>query len=124
MALAQIVRVILNLAQLPGILQVTSLAFTPDGQHLVSGDEEGGISAWDLRQAKRVHSSKAHSGPVWSLATSHGSGAILASGTTKRTLAPPFCNLPLYAVQMCFRDVVTSPASWLLMAGRKGQQSI
>ncbi len=61
-------------------LQVTSLAFTPDGQHLLSGDEEGNINAWDLKQAKRVHSSKAHSGPVWSLATSHGSGAILASG--------------------------------------------
>ena len=38
------------------------------------------LIAWDLKQAKRVHSSKAHSGPVWSLATSHSSGAILASG--------------------------------------------
>ena len=38
------------------------------------------LIAWDLKQAKRVHSSRAHSGPVWSLATSHGSGAILASG--------------------------------------------
>ena len=63
-----------------GMMQVTSLAFTPDGQHLLSGDEEGSIHAWDLRQAKRVHSSKAHSGPVWSLATSHGTGAVLASG--------------------------------------------
>ena len=65
-------------------MQVTSLAFTTDGQHLLSGDEEGTIIAWDLKQAKRVHSSKAHSGPVWSLAVSHGSGAILASGKTPR----------------------------------------
>lgn len=56
------------------------MTFTPDGQHLLSGDEEGVLIAWDLKQAKRVHSSRAHSGPVWSLATSHGSGAILASG--------------------------------------------
>ena len=75
----------------PGTLQVTSLAFTPDGQHLLSGDEEGNVNAWDLRQAKRAHSGKAHSGPVWSLATSHGSGAILASGTARQTLASPFC---------------------------------
>lgn len=67
-----------------GMLQVTSLAFTPDGLHLLSGDEEGSVNAWDLRQAKRVHSSKAHSGPVWSLATSHRSGAILASGTARQ----------------------------------------
>ena len=61
-------------------MQVTSLAFTPDGQHLLSGDEEGTLIAWDLKQAKRVHSSKAHSGAVWSLSVSHGSGTILASG--------------------------------------------
>ena len=67
-------------------MQVTSLAFTTDGQHLLSGDEEGTIIAWDLKQAKRVHSSKAHSGPVWSLAVSHGSGAILASGNTEKSM--------------------------------------
>ena len=70
---------------------MTSLAFTPDGQHLLSGDEEGGIHAWDLRQAKRVHSSKAHSGPVWSLATSHSSGALLASGMARQAPASPLC---------------------------------
>jgi WD40 repeat protein len=75
-------------------LQVTSLAFTPDGQHLLSGDEEGTLIAWDLKQAKRVHSSKGHSGPVWSLATSHGSGAILASGD------PPHATLAQHELHL------------------------
>ena len=80
-----------------GHAQVTSLAFTPDGQHLLSGDEEGTLIAWDLKQAKRVHSCKAHSGPVWSLAVSHGSGAILASGKRREEHTEPRLNtiLPL-----------------------------
>lgn len=60
--------------------QITSLEFAPDGRTLYSGDEDGCMSAWDLDQAKRLHHVAAHSGPVWSLAASRGSGALLASG--------------------------------------------
>ncbi|EIE22407.1 putative TAF5 [Coccomyxa subellipsoidea C-169] len=66
---------------------ITSLEFSSDGSTLYSGDEDGCMSAWDLSQAKRLHHvPAAHSGPVWSLATSHGSSALLASGGADNTL--------------------------------------
>ncbi|BDA43395.1 Transcription initiation factor TFIID subunit 5 [Coccomyxa sp. Obi] len=66
---------------------ITSLEFASDGSTLYSGDEDGCVSAWDLAQAKRLHHAPAaHSGPVWSLATSRGSSALLASGGADSTL--------------------------------------
>lgn len=68
-------------------MQITSLAFSPDGRILYSGDEDGIISAWDMDQAKRLHVLSGHSGPVWSLAVSHGSGGLLASGAGQYSAA-------------------------------------
>lgn len=61
-------------------VQITSLVFAPDGRTLYSGDDDGVISVWDMDQAKRMHILSGHSGPVWSLAASHGTGGLIASG--------------------------------------------
>lgn len=72
-------------------VQITALAFAPDGRGLFTSDEEGALCAWDLDTAKRLWDAPAaHSGAVWSLAVSNGAGTLLASG------APlPCCTLPL-----------------------------
>ena len=44
------------------------------------GTDDGSIHVWDLGSARKVASLQGHVGPVWSLAYSHGAGAILASG--------------------------------------------
>lgn len=62
------------------MLQVTALAFSPDGQTLASGSEDGSMMVWDLKDARRFGVTPNHKGPVWSLAFSQGDGAILASG--------------------------------------------
>ena len=61
-------------------VQITALAFSPDGQTLASGSEDGSMMAWDLKEARRSGLAPSHKGPVWSLAFSQGDGAILASG--------------------------------------------
>ena len=61
-------------------LQITAVAFSPDGQTLASGSEDGALMTWDLRDARRTALTPEHTGPVWSLAYSHGAGSLLASG--------------------------------------------
>ena len=61
-------------------VQVTSLAFSPDGKLAASGDEDGSLIIWDLAQAKKLDAAAGHSAAVWSLAFSHSNGAVLASG--------------------------------------------
>ena len=60
--------------------QVTALAFSPDGQMLASGCEDGSLMLWDLKDARRFGVAPQHKGPIWSLAYSKGDGIILASG--------------------------------------------
>ena len=60
--------------------QITALAFSPDGQTLLSGSEDGSMAAWDLGSARRLASMHSHRSAVWSLAFSHGAGSVLASG--------------------------------------------
>lgn len=60
---------------------VTALAFSPEGGEMMSGDAAGTVVSWDLASANKIVShSKAHAGPVWSLAYSGGDGAIAVSG--------------------------------------------
>ncbi len=47
---------------------------------MACGTDEGSIHIWDLGSARRVATLQGHVGPVWSLAYSCGSGAVLASG--------------------------------------------
>ena len=64
----------------PACSQITALAFSPDGQTLLSGSEDGSMAAWDLGSARRLASMHSHRSAVWSLAFSHGAGSVLASG--------------------------------------------
>lgn len=68
------------------LLQISSLAFSPDGTTLASADAGGALIAWDLTSAKRVASTSQHRGPVWSLAYSRGEGSLLASGGADHTV--------------------------------------
>ena len=66
--------------QHPFWVQVTALAFSPDGQMLASGSEDGSLMLWNLKDARRFTLAPQHKGPVWSLAYSQGDGSVLASG--------------------------------------------
>jgi WD40 repeat protein len=72
----------------PSRVQITSLAFTPDGRSLVSGGEDGALMLWDLGEAKGTAAAAGgHQGAVWALACSRGDGSILASGALGADLA-------------------------------------
>lgn len=68
------------------LLQISSLAFSPDGTSLASADASGNLIAWDLATSKRLATASQHKGPVWSLAYSQGDGALLASGGADNTV--------------------------------------
>ncbi|KAJ7296728.1 hypothetical protein O6H91_Y102600 [Diphasiastrum complanatum] len=64
---------------------VLSLAMSPDGRYMASGDEDGAIMMWDLGSGRCVTPLLGHSGCIWSLAFS-GEGSLLASGSVDSTL--------------------------------------
>ena len=70
----------------PSALQISSLAFSPDGTTLATADASGAMIAWDLATSRRLASTAEHRGPVWSLAYSQGEGALLASGGADNTV--------------------------------------
>jgi len=72
------------------VLQVTALAFAPDGRTLAAGCADGSVVLWDLAEARRTAAvAERHRGPVWSLAFSHGAGGMLASGAQAKGCARP-----------------------------------
>lgn len=61
-------------------VQVTALAFHPDGKTMASADEDGIVIIWDLALAKRLAWAEKHKAAIWSLAYCQGGGQVLASG--------------------------------------------
>ena len=70
-----------NLASVWLRVQITAMAFHPDGTTLASADEDGVVITWDLAQAKQLRNGEKHKAAVWSLSFSNGGGSLLASGS-------------------------------------------
>jgi transcription initiation factor TFIID subunit 5 len=64
---------------------VLSLAMSPDGRYMASGDEDGTIMMWDLSTARCITPLMGHNSCVWSLSYS-GEGSLLASGSADCTV--------------------------------------
>ncbi|CAL5435022.1 unnamed protein product [Camellia sinensis] len=64
---------------------VLSLAMSPDGRYMASGDEDGTIMMWDLSSGRYVTPLVGHTSCVWTLAFSC-EGSLLASGSADCTV--------------------------------------
>jgi WD40 repeat protein len=60
--------------------RVTAVAFTPDGQRLVSAGDDGGVVIWDVATGNQVRRMIAHGGRVCALAVSQDGQRILTGG--------------------------------------------
>lgn len=60
-------------------VRVNAIAFTPDGQSVVSGSDDGQIILWDLRTGNRLYTFSAHWTAVLAVAVSPD-GALLVGG--------------------------------------------
>jgi WD40 repeat protein len=84
---------------------VGSVAFSPDGEILVSGGWDGTIRAWDVATSRQISMLRGHSGGIGSLAFSpDGQSLVSASGkTVKLWDAPPRRS----------RDTFTEHVGWV-----------
>jgi hypothetical protein len=62
-----------------------SVAFSPDGQRLAVGGDDGTVKVWEARTGQELLSLRGHAGPVYSVAFSPD-GARLATGSYDRTV--------------------------------------
>ena len=66
--------------------EVTSVALSGDGRHIVSGSDDGTVAVCDLQTGARLHELTGHHGGVSSVALS-GDGRHIVSGSSDRTVA-------------------------------------
>nr|GMC82932.1 transcription initiation factor TFIID subunit 5 [Ipomoea batatas] len=64
---------------------ILSLAMSPDGRYMASGDEDGKIMVWDLASGRCITPLVGHASCVWTLAFSC-EGSLLASGSADCTV--------------------------------------
>ena len=61
------------------------MAFSPDGQRVVSGSDDDTLKIWDANTGKELHMLKGHDDEVWSVAFSPD-GQRIVSGSNDKTL--------------------------------------
>ena len=64
---------------------VYSVSFSPDGQTLASGSDDGTVRLWDVNTGNLLHTLTEHRGSVYSVSFSPD-GQTLASGSFDRTV--------------------------------------
>lgn len=64
---------------------VTSVAFSPDGAHIVAGSEDKSISIYKTADGKLLHSWKAHKGPV-NVVLYSPNGETVVSGSSDQSI--------------------------------------
>ncbi|KAL1457730.1 hypothetical protein WDU94_007924 [Cyamophila willieti] len=64
---------------------INSIRFSPDGQWIASGGEDGVVRIWDLRAGKRISDLTQHSAPVTDVVF-HPHEFLLASSSADRTI--------------------------------------
>ena len=62
---------------------VNALEFSPSGQTLLSGSQDGKVILWDLAAMKEIRTFKDHTGAVTAVAFTPDSGCILSTSTDK-----------------------------------------
>ena len=71
--------------QAPHGFRLTSLAFSPDNVHVLSGSNDSTVKLWDARAGRLLRTLQGHSGPVHAVAFAAG-GSRLASGSSDMTV--------------------------------------
>jgi len=64
---------------------VFCVAFTPDGQRLVTASDDYQIKFWDVARGDEVFTLKEHTNEVWSVAFS-SDGSLMVSGSWDKTV--------------------------------------
>ena len=77
---------------------VESVAISPDGQTLVSGDSKGMIKVWDLSTGKEMHSLTGHTGNVESVAISPDGQTLVSAGVESRISADTESTIKVWGV--------------------------
>ncbi|MBI1346102.1 protein kinase [bacterium] len=107
---------------------VWTLAFSPDGQSLMMGIDDGTVKFWNVDSAQLRSTIKVHNGPVWAsalsasgkyFATGHGDGKVHIYDTATESLVHSF------AADGAVRSVAFAPKGSLLAVGtRSGKVAI
>ncbi len=66
-----------------GGARATVAAWSPDGRHILTGDDQGQIVLWDAASGQRERAFAGHAGPVLGLAFSPNGARILSGGADK-----------------------------------------
>ena len=62
---------------------VNSVAYSPDGQQIVSGSHDKTVKIWDANTGKELHTLTGHNGSVFSVAFSPDGQRIVSGGGDK-----------------------------------------